>query len=215
MASFRTFERWAESILSAHVEVDHPGADRDGEPDYHVFGDPLQVLGLALHRRFCQGRDCDFEGGPRQDAGLGARYAVPSDLLYVALRGHQVAYEEDVADVDLEPLLVQRAHDLPHQGGPGGLDAQHLGDLVDVVGVDPRGVDPLHGDDLAEVRAGGLDEPFLPLLHHGHPGDPWNPLELHVQDLVPEGEQHREVRILHVDPDYLPLLDLDLPLRGL
>ena len=66
--------------------------------------------------------------------GLGAGDAVPAYLLEVALRGHQVGDEEDVPDVHLEPLFVERAHDLPDECGARRLDAEHLGDLVDVVG---------------------------------------------------------------------------------
>ena len=71
-------------------------------------------------------------------------------------------------------------------------------------------------DDLGQVRARGLDDPLVVLLDDGDAGDAGDALELHVHQLVPEGEEGREVGVLHVDPDDLPaLLELGVPLAGL
>src|SRR5437899_1387529 len=183
---------------------------------------PLELLQLVLTER-PQGDDRDPEGSPqhprklrgghREDAALGSGDAVPPDLLDVALGGHQVGHQEDVPDVDLQPLLVEGAHHLPDERLPRSLDAEDLSDFVNVVRYDPLRVDSIHGHDLPQLGSRRLDEPLVAFLDHGDACDPRDSLQLHVEDLVPQREECGKVRVLHVYPDYLSsLVYLDIPL---
>ena len=141
---------------------------------------------------------------------------MPPDLLDVALGGHQVGHQEDVPDVDLQPLLVEGAHHLPDERLPRGLDAEDLSDFVNVVRYDPLRVDSIHCHDLPQIGARRLDEPLVALLDHGDACDPRDSLQLHVEDLVSQRKECGKVRVLHVHPDHLPsLVYLDIPLPRL
>ncbi len=155
-----------------------------------------------------------LEGGAGEDASLGAADALAADGLQAAGRRHLVGDEHDVALVDVEALLLEDAGGLVDDGVSGGLDAEGLIGLVDVVGGGARGVDALDAEDGAEVAALGVDDVFIVLSAHEGAGDALEPADALLLDF--ELELLQVAELVSLDAVGLGILfGLDELLEGL
>ena len=77
---------------------------------------------------------CFFKGGQHEDRLLHFCKAVTGDAEDLAAAGHQIGQERDVPPIDRHSVTLHRVVDLRHDGLARGLDAQHRGHLVGVVG---------------------------------------------------------------------------------
>ena len=75
-----------------------------------------------------------FKGGQHEDGLLHFCEAVTSDSEDFSAATHQIGQQGDVSPVDGHSVALHGVVDLRHDRLTSGLDAQHRGDLVGVVG---------------------------------------------------------------------------------
>ena len=139
-----------------------------------------------------------LEGAAHEGSAVLPVDAVPRNGHEVALGGHDVAEQRQVAVVHVDAVEVEHhAHLLLHRL-PDGLDAEHAEDLADIVRARPHGVDVSLGKNPHQGRAVRFQEPFCDRLElarlrdhrallvvragqvHVHLGDRLQTLQRHV-----------------------------------
>src|SRR5208282_571868 len=177
-------------------QVDRSGAERDRLTDDDVLGDPLELVHFAGDGGPQKMGRGDLERGAGEHARLLARDPVPTDRADVALVGHHVRDEHEVADIDAETLLGERPIRLVDERGARRLDAVDAVDLEDRVRGRP---DPVHAGDLddpLEVRALGIDHVLVLFFADERPADPFDALDLDPLRLLARDEELLERHLL-------------------